>query len=54
MYLIILQGYIAFYYFDMNKQCLNKLQKIMKSRFSFISNDIDDIRIKVAQLRVEL
>lgn len=54
MYLLIVQGYIAYYYLDMNEVILIKIQNIMKNKFSFISNDIDDVRIKVAQLRLEL
>ena len=54
MYLIILQGYIAFYYFDINDRVIKKIKKIMSSKFSFESDDIDEIRLKVAQLRLEI
>lgn len=54
MYLLILQGYIAYYYLDMNEKYLNRVKKIMKRKFFFESNDIDDIRIKVSQLRLIL
>jgi len=54
MYLAILQGYIAYYYFDMTEKHLQKISSIMEQKFSFASRDIDDIRLKVAQLRAEL
>jgi hypothetical protein len=54
IYLVILQGYIAYYYFNLDEDRLKKLCNIMKNNFSFTSSDIDEIRIKVAQLRVEL
>ncbi len=54
MYLLIIQGYIGYYYLNMDETCLNKIQKIMKDKFSFMSNNIDEIRIKVAQLRLGL
>lgn len=54
MYLSILQGYIAYYYFDMTEECLQKIRSIMEQKFSFMSSDIDDIRLKVAQLRAGL
>jgi len=54
MYLSILQGYIAFYYFDMSAECFKKIRSIMERKFSFQSDDIDQIRLKVAQLRADL
>ena len=53
-HLIILQGHIIYYYFNMSDQRLKMISSIMKSRFSFHSNDLDELRLKVAQLRVEL
>jgi hypothetical protein len=53
MYLIILQGYIAYYYLSMDKGHSDKIKKIMRENFFFISENIDDIRLKVAQLRAE-
>lgn len=54
MYLSILQGYIAYYYFDMDNECLKKISSIMEKKFNFISNDIDELRLKVADLRAGL
>ena len=53
-YLIILQGYIAFYYFEMTDKKFKMIQSIMKKRFSFLSNSLDEIRLKVADLRANL
>ena len=53
-YLIILQGYIAFYYFEMTDKRLQMIQLIMEKRFSFSSNNLDEIRLKVADLRANL
>ena len=54
MYLVNLQGYIAFYYFDMTAERLQMIQLIMEKRFSFSSNNLDEIRLKVADLRANL
>jgi hypothetical protein len=54
MYLIILQGYIAFYYFDMNDKVFNKIKKIMSKYFSYQSDNINQIRLKVAELRTQI
>jgi predicted nucleotidyltransferase len=54
MYLLNLQGYIAFYYFEMTEERLRMIQVIMEKRFSFSSNNLDEIRVKVADLRANL
>jgi len=54
MHLSILQGYIAYYYFDMKEDHAQKIRTVMKKKFNFISSDIDEIRLKVAELRADL
>ena len=49
--LLILQGYLAFNYFNMTKTVLINIQSLMNEYFDFQSTDIDEIRIKVAELR---
>jgi hypothetical protein len=53
-YLIILQGYIAFYYFEMTDKRLQTIQLVMEKIFSFSSNNLDEIRLKVADIRANL
>jgi len=54
MHLSILQGYIAYYYFDMKEEHTQKVRTVMNKEFNFLSNDLDEIRLKVAELRAEL
>jgi predicted nucleotidyltransferase len=54
MHLSILQGYLAFYYFDMKEEHVRLIQETMEQKFNFYSNDMDEIRLKVAELRTEL
>lgn len=54
MYLSILQGYIAYYYFDMTEDRIQNIRSIMEREFSYTSSDIDDIRLKVANLRADV
>lgn len=49
--LLILQGEIVYYYFGMDDDKLDYIKSLMKSYFNFESNDLDEIRIKVADLR---
>lgn len=53
-HLSIIQGYLAYYYFDMNEEHEYKIRKLMEEKFNFFSNDLDEIRLKVAELRAEL
>lgn len=53
-HLSILQGYLAYYYFDMNQEHEHKIKKVMEEKFNFVSTDLDEIRLKVAELRAEL
>ena len=54
MHLSILQGYLAFYYFDMKSEHKEYIQRVMEQKFNFFSNDIDELRLKVAELRTGL
>ena len=54
MYLLALQGYIAFYYFEMTPERLEIIQHIVEKRFSFKSGNFEEIRLKVADLRASL
>lgn len=54
MYLSILQGYLAYYYFDMKQEHKDKIQRLMELKFNFFSDDMDEVRLKVAELRTGL
>ena len=54
MHLVDLQGQIAYYYFDMAPSRLEKIQLKMENIFAFSSNDIEEIRLKIAELRAGL
>ncbi len=54
MHLSILQGYIAYYYFDMTGDRIQNIRSIMEREFTYTSSDIDDIRMKVANLRTDV
>jgi len=54
MHLSILQGYLAYYYFDMSESQTKKIQVVMAEKFDFNSSCIDEIRLKVAELRTQL
>ncbi|BDY04072.1 hypothetical protein [Ferrimonas sp. YFM] len=54
MHLSILQGYIGYYYFNMTKEHADKIKMVMKKEFNFFSDDMDEIRLKVADLRAGL
>jgi hypothetical protein len=54
MHLSILQGYLAYYYFDMKDEYIKKIRRVMEQKFNFYSDNIDEIRLKVAELRTGL
>ncbi len=54
MYLAMVQGYLAYYYFDLTDSKVKDIKIIMEQKFGFYSSCIDEIRLKVAELRAQL
>lgn len=53
-YLTIIQGYIAYYYPNIPPDLNQEIETIMSEKFQFKSNDLEKIRLKVAELRVTI
>ena len=53
-YLTIIQAYIAYYYPNIPHDLTQEIQRIMSEKFQFSSNDLEKIRLKVAELRVTI
>ena len=53
-YLTIIQAYIAYHYPNIPPNLTLEIEKIMNEKFHFKSNDIEKIRLKVAELRVTI
>lgn len=53
-YLTIIQAYIAYHYPNIPPDLTLEIEKIMKEKFHFKSNDLEKIRLKVAELRVTI
>ena len=53
-YLTIVQAYIAYYYPNLPPDLSQEIETIMSEKFQFKSNDLEKIRLKVADLRVTI
>lgn len=53
-YLTIAQGYIAYYYPEIPNNLVLEIEQIMKKKFNYESNDMEKIRVKIADLRVNI
>lgn len=53
-YLTIIQAYIAYYYPNLPSDLITDIKKIMNEKFQYKSSDLEKIRLKVADLRVNI
>jgi hypothetical protein len=52
--LIVIQGYIAYSYPNNNSKSLSKVKDILADCFLSDLNDVDDMRLKITQLRLDI